>query len=69
MVGPGRMGGSMARRLVRGAWAIEQGVPAPVLMLALMARFASPGRDDYGARLLAMMRKGFGGHAVSTPEA
>ncbi|HKU86272.1 MAG TPA: NADP-dependent phosphogluconate dehydrogenase, partial [Casimicrobiaceae bacterium] len=51
-----------------GRWtvqeAVEQGVPAPVLSLALMARFASQGRDDYAARLLAMMRKGFGGHAV-----
>ena len=43
---------------------VEQGVPAPVLTLALMARFASQGRDDYAARLLAMMRKSFGGHAV-----
>ena len=33
---------------------------------ALMARFASQGSDDYAARLLAMMRKGFGGHAVAT---
>ena len=53
-----------------GRWtvqeAVEQGVPAPVLSLALMARFASQGRDDYGARLLAMMRKGFGGHPVAT---
>ena len=53
-----------------GRWtvqeAIEQGIPAPVLSLALMARFASQGRDDYAARLLAMMRKGFGGHAVAT---
>ncbi len=51
-----------------GRWtvheALEQGVPAPVLSLALMARFASQGRDDYAARVLAMMRKGFGGHAV-----
>jgi len=51
-----------------GRWtvheAVEQGVPAPVLSLALMARFASQGRDDYAARVLAMMRKGFGGHAV-----
>ena len=51
-----------------GRWtvneAVEQGVPAPVLSLALMARFASQGRDDYAARLLAMMRKSFGGHAV-----
>jgi 6-phosphogluconate dehydrogenase len=51
-----------------GRWtaleAVELGVPAPVMSLALMMRFASQGRDDYGARLLAMMRKGFGGHAV-----
>jgi 6-phosphogluconate dehydrogenase len=49
-----------------GRWtaleAVEQGVPAPVMSLALMMRFASQGRDDYAARLLAMMRKGFGGH-------
>jgi len=51
-----------------GRWtvneAVEQGVPAPVLTLALMARFASQGRDDYAGRVLAMMRKAFGGHAV-----
>ena len=61
-----------SRRVVadsgEGRWtaleAIEQGVPAPVLSLALMTRFASQGRGDYGGKLLAMMRKGFGGHAV-----
>jgi 6-phosphogluconate dehydrogenase len=51
-----------------GRWtvneAVEQGVPAPVLALALMARFASQGRADYANKLLAMMRKGFGGHAI-----
>ncbi len=51
-----------------GRWtvlaAVEQGIPAPVLSLALMSRFASQGRDDYASKLLAMMRKGFGGHAV-----
>jgi len=55
-----------------GRWtvleAVEQGVPAPVMSLSLMARFASQGSDDYAARLLAMMRKGFGGHAVKTEE-
>ena len=56
-----------------GRWtvqeAVEQGVPAPVLTLALMVRFASQGGDDYASKLLAMMRKGFGGHAVqSVPE-
>lgn len=53
-----------------GRWtaleAVEQGVPAPVMSLALMMRFASQGRSDYANRLLAMMRKGFGGHAVQT---
>jgi 6-phosphogluconate dehydrogenase len=51
-----------------GRWtaieAIELGVPAPVMSLALMARFASQGHDDYASKLLAMMRAGFGGHAV-----
>jgi 6-phosphogluconate dehydrogenase len=51
-----------------GRWtaieAVELGVPAPVMSLALMARFSSQGSDDYGAKLLAMMRAGFGGHAV-----
>ena len=51
-----------------GRWtaveAIELGIPAPVMSLALMSRFASQGSDEYAARLQAMMRKGFGGHAV-----
>jgi 6-phosphogluconate dehydrogenase len=51
-----------------GRWtalaAIEQGIPTPVMTLALMSRFDSQGRADYGNKLLAMMRKGFGGHAV-----
>lgn len=55
-----------------GRWtayeAIEQGVPAPVMSLALMMRFASQGHNDYPAKLLAMMRKGFGGHAVKPAE-
>ena len=53
-----------------GRWtvqeAVEQGVPAPVLTLSLMARFASQGKDDYAGRVLAMMRKSFGGHAVQS---
>ena len=51
-----------------GRWtaleSIELGVPAPVITLALMSRFSSQGRSDYARRLLAMMRAGFGGHAV-----
>jgi 6-phosphogluconate dehydrogenase len=51
-----------------GRWtvaeSVELGVPAPVLSLALMMRFASQGRNDYTDKLLAMMRRSFGGHRV-----
>jgi 6-phosphogluconate dehydrogenase len=36
-----------------------------VITLALMSRFSSQGRADYTHRLLAMMRKKFGGHPVT----
>jgi 6-phosphogluconate dehydrogenase len=51
-----------------GRWtaleSVEQGIPTPVMSLALMMRFASQGRNDYAAKMLAKMRQGFGGHAV-----
>ena len=51
-----------------GRWtaleAVELGVPAPVISLALMMRFASQGSNDHAAKLLSLMRAGFGGHAV-----
>ncbi|MCE5394068.1 MAG: decarboxylating 6-phosphogluconate dehydrogenase [Acidithiobacillus sp.] len=51
-----------------GLWtaqaALAQKVPAPVITLALQMRWASQGKDDYAAKLLAMMRNQFGGHAV-----
>jgi 6-phosphogluconate dehydrogenase len=51
-----------------GRWtaleSVNLGVPTPVMTLALMSRFASQGQGDYANRVLAMMRKGFGGHAV-----
>ncbi|KAB2313685.1 decarboxylating 6-phosphogluconate dehydrogenase [Betaproteobacteria bacterium SCN2] len=51
-----------------GRWtaleAINQKVPAPVMSLALMMRYASQGNNDYPAKLLAMMRNAFGGHKV-----
>jgi 6-phosphogluconate dehydrogenase len=51
-----------------GRWtaveAIELGVPTPVMSLALMMRFATQGRNDYAARLLAGMRNAFGGHEI-----
>jgi len=51
-----------------GRWtavdAIDLGVPTPVMTLAVMMRFATQGKNDYAAKLLAKMRQGFGGHAV-----
>ena len=51
-----------------GRWtaqeAVDLGIPTPVMSLALMMRFASQGQDEFGAKLLAKMRQGFGGHAV-----
>ena len=53
-----------------GRWtaqeAVDLGIPTPVMSLALMMRFASQGQDEFGAKLLAKMRQGFGGHAVQT---
>ncbi|MDP2804852.1 MAG: decarboxylating 6-phosphogluconate dehydrogenase [Gallionellaceae bacterium] len=51
-----------------GRWtvveAIDQGVAAPVLTLALQMRFTSQDEMGYGYRLLSTMRNAFGGHAV-----
>ena len=55
-----------------GRWtaleAVNLGVPTPVMTQALMARFTSQGQGDYANKLLAMMRQGFGGHAVKSGE-
>ena len=52
-----------------GRWTIDesmrQGTPAPVIAMALMSRFDSQGKADTGNKLLALMRKGFGGHPVT----
>jgi len=51
-----------------GRWtvleSVEQGIPAPVMSLALMSRFGSQGKDEYGNKLLSLMRNAFGGHAM-----
>ena len=44
---------------------IEQGIPTPVMSLALMMRFSSQGGSDFSAKMLAKMRQGFGGHALA----
>jgi 6-phosphogluconate dehydrogenase len=51
-----------------GRWtvaeAIDLGVTLPVISLALGQRFRSQEKDSFRDRLLAAMRKQFGGHAV-----
>lgn len=53
-----------------GRWtaieAIDQGLAAPVMTLALQMRFASQDDDSYSNRLLAVMRNAFGGHHISS---
>jgi 6-phosphogluconate dehydrogenase len=53
-----------------GRWtvneSVELAVPAPVITLALQARFRSRQPQPFGARLLAALRNQFGGHAVHT---
>jgi 6-phosphogluconate dehydrogenase len=55
-----------------GRWtvfeAVDLDVPAPVITLALQARFASRQDESYAAKLLAAMRNQFGGHAVRHEE-
>jgi len=51
-----------------GRWtvaeAVDLDVPAPIITLSLLMRFVSRQDDSYSAKLLAAMRRGFGGHAV-----
>jgi 6-phosphogluconate dehydrogenase len=51
-----------------GRWtvaeAIDQDVPAPIITLSLQMRFVSRQEKSYAAKLLAAMRRGFGGHEV-----
>ena len=55
-----------------GRWtvaeAIEQNVPAPVLTLSLLARFASRQDESFSAKVIAALRNEFGGHAVKLAE-
>ena len=49
-----------------GRWTVQEAVdlavPAPVITLALLQRFASRIDDSFANRLLSSMRLGFGGH-------
>ena len=59
MIGLGRMGANMVRRLIGGG---HECVPAEVLTASLYERFASRGEADFQNKVLSAMRLGFGGH-------
>jgi 6-phosphogluconate dehydrogenase len=51
-----------------GRWtvfdAIDKNVPAPIITLSLLSRFASRQDESYSAKVIAALRNQFGGHAV-----
>ncbi len=51
-----------------GRWTVQEsvelGVPLPVITQALQARFRSRQEQPFGVKLLAAMRRQFGGHSV-----
>jgi 6-phosphogluconate dehydrogenase len=51
-----------------GRWTIQEAmdknIPAPVLTLSLLARFASRQEESFSAKVIAALRNEFGGHAV-----
>jgi len=53
-----------------GRWtvqaAIDENVPAPVITLSLLARFASRQDESYSAKVIAALRNQFGGHAIKS---
>ena len=55
-----------------GRWtvleAVEREIPAAILTLSLFARFASRQDDSFSAKVIAALRKEFGGHPVKTKE-
>ena len=51
-----------------GRWtvqaAIDESVPAPVITMSLLSRFASRQTESFSAKVVAALRQQFGGHAV-----
>ncbi len=51
-----------------GRWTVEEAinesVPAPVITMALLSRFASRQDESFSAKVVAALRNQFGGHAV-----
>ena len=55
-----------------GRWtlqeAVERGIPMPALSAAMFTRFSSQQDVSFAGKVLAALRKEFGGHAVRPPE-
>ncbi|WP_308441693.1 phosphogluconate dehydrogenase (NAD(+)-dependent, decarboxylating) [Reticulibacter mediterranei] len=55
-----------------GRWTVQQAidtdVPAPVITLSLLERFRSRQDESFTAKVIAALRKEFGGHAVKSAE-
>jgi 6-phosphogluconate dehydrogenase len=53
-----------------GRWTVQEsvrlGVPAPAISAALFARFASRQQDSPRMKVIAALRKAFGGHPVKS---
>ncbi|MBX3029549.1 MAG: decarboxylating 6-phosphogluconate dehydrogenase [Chloroflexi bacterium] len=53
-----------------GRWTVREAialdVPAPVITMSLLARFASRQDESYSAKVTAALRQQFGGHAVKS---
>ncbi|HEV3232745.1 MAG TPA: decarboxylating 6-phosphogluconate dehydrogenase [Candidatus Dormibacteraeota bacterium] len=53
-----------------GRWtvqaAIDESVPAPVITMSLLMRFASRQDDSFSAKVISALRNQFGGHAVKS---
>jgi 6-phosphogluconate dehydrogenase len=53
-----------------GRWTVEEAirlnVPAPAITASLLARLRSRQEESFGAKVIAALRKEFGGHAVQT---
>jgi 6-phosphogluconate dehydrogenase len=53
-----------------GRWTVEAAIDldVPIITLSLFERFHSRQPESFGAKILAAMRQGFGGHAVKHAE-
>ena len=53
-----------------GRWTVDEAlrldVPAPVITLSLLARLRSRQEESFGAKVIAALRKEFGGHSVQS---